>query len=253
MCVDYRQLNAKTRRDAYPLPRIEESLDALAGAQWFSTLDLASGYNQVPMAEKDKEKTAFCTPFGLFEFHRMPFGLCNAPGTFQHLMERIFGDQSITAVLLYLDDVVFSSSVPQHLHWLEMVFSRLQQKGLKAKLNKFNFFQQEVKYLGHCVSRDGVATYPEKISAVASRRLPQDVTELRSFLGLCSYYRRFVKGFAKMAAPLHQLVAEALQVAKARRCRAGALLQDMWTPQCEESFNQSKDALVSSPVLAFAD
>jgi len=126
MCVDYRQLNAKTRKDAYPLPRIEESLDALSGAQWFSTLDLASGYNQVAVAERDKPKTAFCTPFGLFEFERMQFGLCNAPGTFQTLMERIFGDQSFHSVLLYLDDVIiFSSSVVQHLQRLEMVLSRL--------------------------------------------------------------------------------------------------------------------------------
>ncbi|KAI4874713.1 hypothetical protein NFI96_007692 [Prochilodus magdalenae] len=106
LCVDYRQLNAKTRKDAYPLPRIEESLDGLAGAQLFSTLDLTSGYNQVPMAEKDKQKTAFCTPFGLFEFNRMPFGLCNSPSTFQRLMERIFGDERFHSLLLYLDDTV---------------------------------------------------------------------------------------------------------------------------------------------------
>lgn len=116
MCVDYRQLNAKTQKDAFPLPRIDDSLDALAGAQWFSTLDLASDYNQVAVAEKDKAKAAFCTPFGLFEFERMPFGLCNAPGTFQRFMERIFGDQSFHSVLLYLDDVIlFSSLVEQHL------------------------------------------------------------------------------------------------------------------------------------------
>lgn len=113
MCVDYRQLNTKTQKDAFPLPPIEESLVALAGAQWFSTLDLASGYNQVAVAEKDKAKTEFCI---LFEFKRMPFGLCNAPGTFQRLMERIFGGQSFYSVLLYLDDVIiFSSSVEQHL------------------------------------------------------------------------------------------------------------------------------------------
>ncbi len=116
MCVDYRQLNARTRKDAYPLPRIEESLDALTGARWFSTLDLASGYNQVPVAEADRSKTAFCTPFGLFEFLRMPFGLCNGPSTFQRLMERIFGDQSFQSLLLYLDDVIiFSTTVEQHL------------------------------------------------------------------------------------------------------------------------------------------
>lgn len=152
-CVDYWQLNHKTRKDAFPLPRIEESLDALSGARWFSTLDLASGYNQVPVAEKDKAKTAFCTCFGLFEFNRMSFGLCNAPSTFQHLMQRLFGEQHCQSLLLYLDDVVvFSSTISQHLEQLEGVLSRLKQEGLKAKLEKCAFSKQEVGYLGHVIS-----------------------------------------------------------------------------------------------------
>ncbi|KAL2088289.1 hypothetical protein ACEWY4_015188 [Coilia grayii] len=208
LCVDYRQLNAKTRKDAYPLPRIEESLDALTGATLFSTLDLASGYNQVPMAEKDKEKTAFCTPFGLFEFNRMPFGLCNAPSTFQRLMERIFGDQSFTSLLLYLDDIViFSSSFQQHLQRLELVLSRLKEHNLKLKLSKCHFFKDEVQYLGHVISSRGVATDPDKIQTVLQWKRPLTLTELRSFLGFASYYRRFVAGFAKHAGPLHKLLA----------------------------------------------
>lgn len=140
LCVDYRQLNAKTRKDAFQLPRIEESLDALTGASFFSTLDLASGDNQVSVAERDWAKTAFCTPFGLFEFQRMPYGLCNAPGTFQGLMERIFGDQRFHSLLLYLDDVVvFSSTFKQHLEHLELVFRRLREHGLKLKLFKTFF------------------------------------------------------------------------------------------------------------------
>ncbi|XP_076830004.1 uncharacterized protein LOC143475987 [Brachyhypopomus gauderio] len=154
LCVDYRQLNSRTRKDAFPLPRIEESLDALAGATMFSTLDMASGYNQVPMADKDKAKTAFCTPFGLFEFNRMPFGLCNAPSTFQHLMERIFGDERFQSLLLYLDDiVVFSSDFGSHLQRLEVVLARLKQYNLKLKLKKCRFFQSEVKYLGHVITK----------------------------------------------------------------------------------------------------
>ncbi len=168
LCVDYRQLNAKTRRDAFPLPRIEESLDALTGACWFSTMDLASGYNQVPVTEGDKQKTAFCTPFGLFEWIRMPFGLCNAPSTFQRLMERLFGDQQCQSLLLYLDDiVVFSTFISQHLERLEVVLGRLEREGLKARLEKCAFLQQEVRYLGHVISSRGVANDPSKIEAVA--------------------------------------------------------------------------------------
>uniref|UniRef100_A0A3B1JJS8 Gypsy retrotransposon integrase-like protein 1 n=1 Tax=Astyanax mexicanus TaxID=7994 RepID=A0A3B1JJS8_ASTMX len=251
LCVDYRQLNAKTRKDAYPLPRIEESLDALAGAKLFSTLDLTSGYNQVPMAEEDKQKTAFCTPFGLFEFNRMPFGLCNAPSTFQRLMERVFGDERFQSLLLYLDDIViFSSTFDSHLERLQMVLGRLQQHNLKLKLEKCNFFQNEVRYLGHVISASGVATDPDKITAVSEWKRPTTVKELRSFLGFASYYRRFVDKFAKYAAPLHQLVG-ALQKTKSKP--GVKFLQGHWSDKCEEAFNLLKDKLVTAPVLAYAD
>lgn len=203
MCVDYRQLNSKTRKDAFPLPRIEETLDALTGARWFSTLDLASGYNQVPVTEGDKSKTAFCTPFGLFEWNRMPFGLCNAPSTFQRLMERLFWDQRHQSLLLYLDDiVVFSSSVTQHLERLELVLGRLKREGLKAKLEKCVFFQEQVKYLGHVVSSQGVATDPSKVEVVASWACPASVTELRSFFRVCQLLPPLRGGVRQVGSPL---------------------------------------------------
>ena len=253
LCVDYRELNARTRRDAYPLPRIDESLDALSGARWFSTLDLASGYNQVPMAEHDKDKTAFCTPFGLFEFNRMPFGLCNAPGTFQRLMERIFGDQSLQSLLLYLDDIViFSTTFSQHLQRLDMVLGRLRQHQLKLKLSKCCFFRTEVPYLGHIVSAAGVATDPEKVRAVAEWPPPRTLKDLRAFLGFASYYRRFVEGFAHLAAPLHRLVGECQGPRKAPAPRTVAL-GSRWSDACQQGFQQLKQRLTTAPVLAYAD
>lgn len=250
MCVDYRQLNQKTRKDAFPLPRIEESLDALSNACWFSTMDLASGYNQVPVAEADRPKTAFCTPFGLFEWNRMPFGLCNAPGTFQRLMQRIFGDQQCQSLLLYLDDiVVFSSTVEQHLERLEVVLGRLQQQGLKAKLSKCAFFQKEVRYLGHVISDQGVSTDPSKIEVVANWQAPTTISELRSFLGFASYYRRFVEGFARLAAPLHKLVA----TLGSKRSKRTVSVTESWTEECSRSFEALKLKLTTAPVLAYAD
>lgn len=180
--MDYRLLNSKTRKDSFPLPRIEESLDTLSGARWFSTLDLASGYNQVPMAEQDRPKTAFCTPFGLFEFNQMPFGLCNTPSTFQWLMQHMFSDQQDQSLLLYLNIIIFSSSVEQHVQRLEMVLGQLQWEGLKAKAEKCAFFQQQVSYLGHVISNQGVSTDPKKIEAVAGWQRPHHISEPRSFL-----------------------------------------------------------------------
>lgn len=251
MCVDYRQLNSKTRRDAFPLPRIEETLDSLTGAHWFSTLDLASGYNQVPVSESDRPKTAFCTPFGLFEWNRMPFGLCNAPSTFQRLMERLFGDQRHQSVLLYLDDIiVFSSSVQQHLQRLRMVLGRLGAEGLKVKLGKCAFFREKVRYLGHVISAQGVATDPSKVEAVAQWPCPRTVSELRTFLGFVSYYRRFVEGFAKLAAPLHKIVAELTRGKAGKRSQELAVV---WSVRCEEAFQTLKCKLTTAPVLAYAD
>ncbi|XP_063731577.1 retrovirus-related Pol polyprotein from transposon 412 [Eleginops maclovinus] len=252
LCVDYRLLNSKTRKDAFPLPRIEESLDALSGACWFSTLDLAAGYHQVPVSEKDKSKTAFCTPFGLFEWNRMPFGLCNAPSTFQRLMERIFGDQHCQSLLLYLDDiVVFPNTVAEHVERLEAVLSHLQHEGLKAKLQKCSFFRPEVSYLGHVISREGVSTAPGKIEVVSKWQRPNNGSELRSFLGFSSYYRCFIEGFAKIASPLHRLVAE-LTGTKSRK-PSGKTLTDEWTEECEQCFEDLKSRLVAAPVLAYAN
>uniref|UniRef100_A0A8P4KLL6 Gypsy retrotransposon integrase-like protein 1 n=1 Tax=Dicentrarchus labrax TaxID=13489 RepID=A0A8P4KLL6_DICLA len=252
MCVDYRQLNSKTRRDAFPLPRIEESLDALSGARWFSTLDLTSGYNQVPVTEADRPKTAFCTPFGLFEWNRMPFGLCNAPSTFQRLMQRIFGDQQCQSLLLYLDDiVVFSSTVEQHVERLQVVLERLRHEGLKAKLSKCSFFRKEVNYLGHVISADGVSTDPGKIDVVANWPIPTTASELRSFLGFASYYRRFVEGFAQLAAPLHRVVAECGGTKTNKKTEQR--LSRCWDDECNQSFETLKAKLTMAPVLAYAD
>lgn len=190
MCVDYRLLNGKTRKDAFPLPHIDKSLDALTSTCWFSTLDLASEYNQVPVAESD---------FGLFEWNHMPFRLYNAPSSFQRLMQWIFGDQQCQSLLLYLDDIVaFSSTTEQPLERLGSVLGHLQREGLKVKLSKCAFFQKEVRYLGHVISDKGVSTDPSKIKAVSSWASPATLSELYSFLGFASYYRRFVEGFAKL-------------------------------------------------------
>ena len=244
-CVDYRKLNSVTHKDSFPLPRIEESLTSLTQAKWYSTLDLASGYWQVDVAPEDQEKTAFTTPFGLYHFERMPFGLCNAPATFQRLMQRCLGSQVYDHLLIYLDDViVYSPDFPTHLQHLEQVFTRLQEHGLKLQPRKCHLFQKQVVYLGHVVSSQGVATDPDKTAIVRDWAAPTTVKQVRSFLGFAGYYRRFIPAFSKVAAPLHQLL-------QGQANRPSAPIQ--WTADCQVAFDNLKQALLSAPILAFAD
>ncbi|KAK3726383.1 hypothetical protein QZH41_005098 [Actinostola sp. cb2023] len=251
MCVDYRQLNAKTRRDAYPLPRIDESLDALGGAKHFSTIDLASAYNQVEVEPADRHKTAFTTPMGLFEYTRMPFGLNNSPATFQRLMQNIFRDDLLQILLVYLDDIiVYSSNVAEHLGRLEHVFQKLREHGLKIEPKKCSFFKTKVNYLGHVVSAEGIETDPAKTEVVANWTVPKTLKEVRSFLGFASYYRRFVPEFAKTAKPLHALVAKLSEGGKVGRRRNKAI-NDEWNADCQKAFEEIKTALTNPPTLAY--
>ena len=240
-CVDFRQLNAATVKDAHPLPRIDDLLDALHGAKWFSTLDLKSGYWQVPISEQDKEKTAFRTSSGqLFEFNQVPFGLCNAPATFSRLMDRVLAGLHWETCLFYLDDIiVFSSTWEEHLAQLREVFERLRHAKLKLGAAKCTFAAKEVSYLGHRVTEEGLLPDPSLLAAIRDIPPPKTATEVRSFLGLAGYYLRYVKGFAAIAAPLHALT------------RKDAVFH--WSEDCQHAFDQLKLRLTTSPITAFPD
>lgn len=245
-CCDYRRLNQVTCKDAYPLPRVEESLDALGNAQLFSTLDLTAGYFQVAVSERDREKTAVTTPFGLFEWTRMPFGLCNAPATFQRLMGVVLGDLAFEVLLIYLDDIiVFSRDFKSHCERLELVFDRLKHHGLKLKPSKCFLFRSEVKFLGHVISSEGIKVDSEKVSALDAWPVPKSVKEVRQLIGFMSYYRRFVPKFAQIAKPLHALMGN-----KDKR-KASELF--MWSSECQTAFDRLKQCLMSPPVLAYPD
>ena len=239
-CVDYRKVNGITRKDAYPLPRVDDTLDTLAGSKWFTTLDLISGYWQVELEEKDREKTAFCTPDGLFEFKVMPFGLCNAPATFQRLMDMVLAGLQWTNCLVYLDDIiVVGKTFSQHLRNLTQVFERLRAAGLKLKPTKCHLCSEQVEFLGHVVSPEGVSTDPKKIAKVAEWPIPTSKKEVQQFLGLAGYYRRFISEFAKIARPLHRLTEKTATF--------------NWDNDCQEAFETLRDKLISAPILAFPD
>lgn len=250
MCVDYRTLNQRTIPDQYTVPRIEDALHCLSGSKWFTVLDLRSGYYQVPMSDADKEKTAFICPLGFYQFERMPQGICGAPATFQRVMERTVGDMNFLEALVYLDDlIVFGHTLEEHEERLLKVLDRLRAEGLKISLDKCQFGQASVNYVGHIVSQDGVATDPSKIEAVVSWPRPQTVTELRSFLGFCGYYRRFVKGFSTLCRPLNELLKGSLRPG----VKPSEPFGSQWSEQCEAAFQELKGKLTQAPVLAFAD
>ena len=249
LCLDFRRLNSKTIRDAYFLPKIEDTLDNLQGAKWFSSLDLQSGYWQVEMEEEDKAKTGFSVGnLGFYEANRMPFGLTNAPATFQRLMEKTLKD--LPNCFAYLDDIIIYSSgtVEDHLSKLESVFSRLLEYGLKLKPSKCHLLLKKVKYLGHVVSENGVEADPDKVEAVAKWPLPETVQELRQALGFFGYYRRFVKDFSKLAKPLHDLLKGV-----ENKSRINKKTPIVMNPEAIAAFYSLKEKLTSPPILAFAD
>lgn len=255
LCIDYRKLNSCSTRDAFPLPRIEEALEALGQAKFFSTLDLTSGYWQVEVAEHDKHKTAFSTPMGLFEANRMPFGLQNAPSTFQRLMTCCFGDLNFTHLLIYLDDlIIFSKTFEEHLERLQLVFDRLREHGLKLKPSKCQLMKKEVQYLGHIVSAEGIKTDPEKISKVKNWKTPTNRKEVLQFLGFAGYYRRYVKGYSTLAAPLYRLTSGDPRKKKRKTHKqTDSERPYLWTDECEEAFQHLKDRLVTAPILGYPD
>ena len=206
MCIDYRELNKVTIKNKYPLPRIDDLFDQLNGAKIFSRLDLASGFHQMKVEEESIKYTAFNTRYGLYEFLVMPFGLTNAPSYFVDLMNRTFRDFLDKFVVVFIDDIlVYSKSEEEHAKHLHLVLSRLRAHNLKAKFTKCTFWQNEVKFLGHIISQHGISVDPNKVMAVQSWNRPKSVTEVRSFLGMAGYYRRFIKDFARIAIPLTKL------------------------------------------------
>ena len=239
-CVDYRKVNTITKRDAYPLPRIDDTLGTLGGFKFFTTMDLASGYWQVEMAPEDRPKTAFSTPEGLYQFRVMPFGLCNAPATFQRLMDRVLGTLKWSSCLVYFDDIiVVGSSFGDHLRHIASVLMKLREAGLKLKPTKCKFFQKQVAFLGHIVSACGIATDPAKTEVIAKWPTPQSRKEVQQFLGLANYYRRFIKNFGTIAKPLHRLTEKNITF--------------QWTDTCQQAFDNLRKCLMTSPILAHPD
>ena len=239
-CIDYRKLNAVTRKDSYPLPRIDDSLDALRRAKFFTTLDLASGYWQIELSDDAKQKSAFCTTTGLYQFKVMPFGLTNAPATFQRLMERVLAGLNWQICLVYIDDIiVFSQTVEEHISQLQTVFNRLKSAGLRLKPKKCHLFRRKVKYLGHVVSENGIQTDPDKTEAIRNWEQPTTVSNIRAFLGLCSYYRKFVPDFATLAKPLIKMTEKSSKFE--------------WGPEQQESWMKLKQKLTTAPVLVYPD
>ncbi|KAL0546797.1 hypothetical protein IC582_016710 [Cucumis melo] len=240
LCIDYRELNKVTVKNRYPLPRIDDLFDQLQGATVFSKIDLRSGYHQLRIKDEDVPKTAFRSRYGHYEFIVMSFGLTNAPAVFMDLMNRVFREFLDTFVIVFIDDIlIYSKTEAEHEEHLRMVLQTLRDNKLYAKFSKCEFWLKQVSFLGHVVSKAGVSVDPAKIEAVTGWTRPSTVSEVRSFLGLAGYYRRFVENFSRIATPLTQLT------------RKGAPF--VWSKACEDSFQTLKQKLVTAPVLTVPD
>ncbi|KAL7292694.1 hypothetical protein TKK_0013817 [Trichogramma kaykai] len=238
--IDFRELNKKTVGDAYPLPNITDIMDQLGEASYFSTFDLASGFHQITMKSEDKLKTAFSTLNGHYQYCRMPMGLKNAPATFQRLMDRVLRGLQNTEMLVYLGDIIiYAKDLKEHDAKVRRLLDRLRAAKLVLEPEKVNFLRKEVGFLGHIVSEKGVEMDPKKIEVMRNFPEPKTVKQIRQFLGMAGYYRRFIQDFSKIGKPLHDLT------------KKGNKFD--WSPECETSFQTLKDCLISAPILIFPD
>ncbi len=237
-CVDYRAVNAVTKKDAFPLPRTEDCLDAVAGATIFSTMDITSAYNQIPVRPEDIPKTAFTSKHGLFEYRTMAFGLTNAPATFQRLMEVALAGLQWATCLIYLDDViVFGRNFDEHKRRLSEVLTHIKKAGLKLKPSKCHLFRPEVTFLGHVVSGEGIRPDPNNVDKILGWPVPKTVTDVRAFLGMGNYYRRFLQGFSQLVKPLVELTKRDHPF--------------QWTHECQAAFEELKARLTGTEVMAY--
>ena len=259
LCIDFRVLNAITICDLFPLPHIKEALQAVKAAVWFTSFDLAQGYLQLAMLELDIHKTTFrAGSSGLYEFTHMPFGLSNSGAIICHLMEMCLGDQQYVTVLFYLDDIcIFASSMDEMLDRISLVLHQLQDFNLKIKPKKSYFFQSKVIFLGHVLLKEGISPNPEKVEKVKTWPTPKSTKEVHSFLGLASYYRRFIPQFVKWAGLLHDLIQPVAMMKKKKKfgIKIPPLAQNLppfeWTLEHQESFEKLKHSLITAPVLAY--
>ena len=240
MCVDYRALNEITIKNKYPLPRVDELFDRLQGAQYFSKIDLRSGYHQIRIDDQDIPKTAFRTRYGHFEFLVLPFGLTNAPATFMHLMHETFRSHLDDYVIVFLDDIlIYSKSLDDHERHVREVLEILRKQKLYAKESKCELFKEEVEFLGHIVGRSGIRMMEDKVKAVREWPTPTKATDVRSFLGTAGYYRRFIKDFSSIAAPLTDLTKDYVKFD--------------WRKEQQGAFDRLKASIVEGPVLILPD
>ncbi|KAL0820853.1 hypothetical protein ABMA28_005522 [Loxostege sticticalis] len=238
MVIDYRKLNEKTIDDKYPIPNINDLFDKLGNSCYFSTIDLASGYHQIEVKKEDRPKTAFTTQFGHYEFKRMPFGLKTAPATFQRAMDNVLRGLQGEHCLVYLDDIiVFSLSLEEHINKLKIVFETLRKSNFKVQLDKSEFFKKEVLYLGHTITKDGLKPNEDKVLAVLNYPIPKTIKEIKAFLGLIGYYRRFIKDFSKITKPLTNCLKKNKSI--------------KIDEEYIKSFETCKELLVNAPLLQF--